>query len=131
MGMKNDKKARTALARVDNKRYRNLVQVAREAIYRRNYYVQSTAIERMLKPQSLVPTLVSYQRSSTCFTTGPNLWQNAFSDRLSQFGLNFFSLFVVDLMHEVELGVWKALLIHLLRILQAVDEKTLHELDQR
>jgi hypothetical protein len=34
-------------------------------------------------------------------------------------------------MHEVELGVWKALFIHLLRILEAFDENTLHELDQR
>jgi len=34
-------------------------------------------------------------------------------------------------MHEVELGVWKALLIHLIRILEAVDESTLHEFDRR
>jgi hypothetical protein len=40
--------------------------------------------------------------------------ENAFSDRLSRFGFDHFSLFVVDLMHEVELGVWRALFIHLL-----------------
>jgi hypothetical protein len=34
-------------------------------------------------------------------------------------------------MHEVELGVWKALMIHLLRILNAVDENLLNELDRR
>jgi hypothetical protein len=40
-------------------------------------------------------------------------------------------MFVVDLMHEIELGVWKALLIHLLRILESLDENRLHELDRR
>lgn len=34
-------------------------------------------------------------------------------------------------MHEVELGVWKALFIHLLRILESVNENLLHELDKR
>jgi hypothetical protein len=36
-----------------------------------------------------------------------------------------------DLMHEVEIGVWKALLIHLLRMLQSVDDQLLVELDRR
>jgi hypothetical protein len=40
-------------------------------------------------------------------------------------------MFVVDLMHEFELGVWKSLFIHLLRILQAQDKTLLHELDRR
>ena len=57
--------------------------------------------------------------------------QNAFSERLSRFGFNFFTLFLVDLLHEVELGVWKALFIHLLRIVAAFDESRLHELDRR
>jgi hypothetical protein len=34
-------------------------------------------------------------------------------------------------MHEVELGVWKALFIHLLRVIEASDENKLHELDRR
>lgn len=34
-------------------------------------------------------------------------------------------------MHEVELGVWRNLLIHLLRILQSAGEHLLHEFDQR
>jgi hypothetical protein len=36
-----------------------------------------------------------------------------------------------DLMHEVEIGGWKALLIHLLRMLQSVDDQLLVELDRR
>lgn len=34
-------------------------------------------------------------------------------------------------MHEFELGVWKALFIHLLRILNVVDVSLIDELDYR
>ncbi len=46
--------------------------------------------------------------------------QSAFSVRLLQFGINFFTLFAPDFMHEFELGSWKRLLEHILRILQAI-----------
>jgi hypothetical protein len=57
--------------------------------------------------------------------------QNAFSNRLGCLGFNLFLMLVVDLMHEFELGVWKALFIHLLRILNAVDKALINELDRR
>jgi len=38
-------------------------------------------------------------------------------------------MFVVDLMHEFELNVWKGLFIHLLRILDSQGGALLHELD--
>jgi len=44
--------------------------------------------------------------------------QNAFSHHLSKFGFNLFSIFLVDFMHEIELGVWRSLFTHLLRILE-------------
>lgn len=34
-------------------------------------------------------------------------------------------------MHEIELGGWKALFIHLLRMLESLDESLLIELDRR
>ena len=40
-------------------------------------------------------------------------------------------MLVVDLMHEFELGVWKALYIHLLRILRSVNDGLVAELDCR
>ena len=40
-------------------------------------------------------------------------------------------MFIIDLMHEVELGAWRALLMQLLRILEASDETMLRELDRR
>ena len=40
-------------------------------------------------------------------------------------------MLVVDLMHEFELGVWKAIFIHLLCMLESVKGSTLREVDQR
>lgn len=40
-------------------------------------------------------------------------------------------MFVVDLMHEFELGVWKKLFMHLIRILDAHDPALINELDLR
>ena len=40
-------------------------------------------------------------------------------------------MLIVDILHEFELGVWKALFIHLLRILEAYDKNLIHELDRR
>jgi hypothetical protein len=40
-------------------------------------------------------------------------------------------MLVVDLLHEFELGVWRALFIHLLRILDSIDPDLLNELDRR
>jgi hypothetical protein len=51
--------------------------------------------------------------------------QNAFSEHLAEFGFNMFSMVVVDLLHKIELGVWKAIFIHLLHILDCQ-----HELDR-
>ena len=40
-------------------------------------------------------------------------------------------MFVPDLMHEFELGVWKMMLIHLLRILIAAAGDLIQELNRR
>ena len=55
--------------------------------------------------------------------------QNVFSDKLSPLGFNHFQMFVVDLMHEFKLGVWKSLFTHLLHILDAYNNHLLDELD--
>jgi hypothetical protein len=57
--------------------------------------------------------------------------QNAFSVHLAPFGFECNSMLVVDLMHEFELGVWKNIFTHLIRILHAVDPALVIELDSR
>jgi hypothetical protein len=59
VGTKSDRRARTTLARVDDEQRRGLISAARKTIYELNYDINSVAVERILKPQSLVPTSVS------------------------------------------------------------------------
>lgn len=59
------------------------------------------------------------------------LSQNAFSERLGHTNFNYFLMLVIDLLHEFELGVWKAVFIHLIRILDAVNANHVHELNKR
>ena len=40
-------------------------------------------------------------------------------------------MLVVDLMHEIEQGVWKALFVHLLRMLDSKGSSFINKLDQR
>lgn len=54
-----------------------------------------------------------------------------FSTRLAPLGFDIHSALVVDLMHEIELGVWKNVFIHLLRMLEATDKALTHELDRQ
>jgi len=42
-----------------------------------------------------------------------------------------FEMLVVDLMHEIEIGVWKVVFIHLLCLLECLCDNLKHELDRR
>ncbi|THG96656.1 hypothetical protein EW026_g5211 [Hermanssonia centrifuga] len=75
--------------------------------------ITSKYINNVLSPRSWVPT------------------RNAFSVKLSQFGFNFFSMLVVDLLHEFELGVWKAIFTHLMRVLYAAGGDKIQSLNTR
>ncbi|KAG6911067.1 hypothetical protein DXG01_004582 [Tephrocybe rancida] len=112
MGTIADMEARVSCAR-DCKADREQVAQARAHIYHRNYAVKSDKVENLLKSASLLPS------------------KNAFSNRLSEFGFDFYQMLVVDLLHEFELGVWRALLIHLIRILYAMGISEVNELDRR
>jgi hypothetical protein len=118
VGTKLDRNKREALVRVDNLSRRAKVKNARELIYGRNWAVDSKPVQRILQPESLVPTEVSQILYIYINVVNNMFPQNAFSDRLSQFGFNLFSIFLVDFMHEIELGVWRSLFVHLLRILE-------------
>lgn len=57
--------------------------------------------------------------------------QNAFSTQLSVLGFDFHSMLVPDLLHEFELGVWKAIFAHLMRILYAMGDDSIQQLNDR
>jgi hypothetical protein len=134
MGKRRDMTQRETLARVDDVSRRNRVASAREIIYEKNYAVDSDPVENLLKVDSLVPTAVRDRIapfSSVVISHDDLPFQNAFSSKLAQFGFCLYPMLVVDLMHEFELGVWKAVFIHLLRILDCQNEGLKHELDRR
>jgi hypothetical protein len=57
--------------------------------------------------------------------------QNAFSALFRKLGYNYYEMFGLDVLHEFELGVWKMILVHLIRVLDSLPENRLHLLDQR
>ena len=57
-GTNRDRNNRVKLLRVDDERRRFMVKQARDFIYERNQFINSAAVERILKPLSLVPTSV-------------------------------------------------------------------------
>ena len=133
MGKPQDMKQHKTLACIDDVTHCNRVTSARESIYEKDYTVDSTPVEHLLKKDSLVP-------SSTCLAFFPQqasisgnglLFQNTFSGKLVQFGFCFYGMLIVDLMHKFELGVWKAVFIHLLRFLDCQHETLKYELDRR
>ncbi|KAJ3913352.1 hypothetical protein F5877DRAFT_93236 [Lentinula edodes] len=71
------------------------VKLTREWIYKQGVKIQGSAVQCILKATSSVPTM------------------NAFIGRLG-LDFNLSRMLVVDLMHEFEVGVWKALFSHLI-----------------
>lgn len=129
LGTKRDRAQRVNLARVDNLQYRAKMESAHNIIYQQNRPIDSVFVQRLLKPESLVPNTVGSLIIGALMINSL-LIQNAFSARLSRFGFNLFSIFLVDFMHEFELGVWKKVFIHLLRILACIHRAT-NKLDER
>ncbi|KAF8834366.1 hypothetical protein BDN67DRAFT_992678 [Paxillus ammoniavirescens] len=111
LGTNRDSQAHHALARTDSAELCNKILNARKLTYNKNYAVDTVQVEAFLKPESLVPTL------------------SAFSEQLHHTGFDLFVMLMVDILHEFELGVWKAILVHLLRIVDCPKKSMTHELD--
>lgn len=134
LGTAADMKRRLDLVRVDDEHNQKKVATARNLILVQNHAISSNAVEAQLKACSLTPTAVSAHHPHTDSIANSGS-QNAFSKRLAPLGFDIYSTLVVDLMHEFELGVWKGLFIHLLRILEAHSKasgyNSINELDRR
>ncbi|KAF7971052.1 hypothetical protein HWV62_22187 [Athelia sp. TMB] len=113
LGTVQDMKDRRRLIRVDDEVKRQKVKDARAFIYDKHLVIDSEAVEKLLKEESLVPT------------------DNVFSKRLAPLGFSVLRALLPDIMHEFELGVWRALFIHLIRILEAYDKNLVAEMDRR
>lgn len=128
LGTYKDAKTRSC-PREDDATVHALMKHARNWVFKHGIPLGSKKIANLLDERSLVPTRVSlYVNLLVCVHI---LSQSAFSTRLSKFGFNVYAMLVPDLMHEHELGVWKAVLTHLLRILYAQGQGRIQELNRR
>jgi hypothetical protein len=107
--------------RVDNLRTYCLdrVTIARGFIYELGHTVDGSKVQATLGEGSWVPTVVSVF-NSMALDYYLTFYQNAFADKLGPLGFDTFRMLVVDFMHECELGTWKALFTHLVRLLYAL-----------
>ncbi|GAB1521542.1 hypothetical protein RhiTH_004639 [Rhizoctonia solani] len=115
LGTSHDTLVRVSKRRVESTKRIKKIQEAQRLIYDLGHSVQSKQVEALLQAESYVPTL------------------NAFSRRLSPriFKFNIFETFVVDQLHEIELGVWKSLFQHLVRLLHLGGSRTIVEFNKR
>ncbi|TFY79546.1 hypothetical protein EWM64_g4464 [Hericium alpestre] len=113
MGTKHDIQCRLANPRIEDEARRSAIKTAWKAVFELGKGVSSKAVDDLLKSKSLVPII------------------NAFSELLAPYGLTFYDILTSDLLHEVELGSWKGLFAHLIRILIALGENCVQELNYR
>ena len=131
MGTKRDAKRRRDMARRDDERRQWGIDRARKLIFEKGYPVESKAVDVTVGGKSGVPIQVSLTVGSSKAFAVTTRCQNAFSLRLFEHGFDFYRMFVPDLMHEFELGVWKAIFTHLLRILYANGKDAIQKLNER
>ncbi|CDO68696.1 hypothetical protein BN946_scf184652.g23 [Trametes cinnabarina] len=110
VGEEEDDDARISQRRCPTDARHQAVETARGLIYSDGYVVNSDRVESILQPESLVPT------------------ENVFGKLKS---LDYHQMLVVDLLHEYELGVWKSLFAHLIRILDSIDGQCVDRLNER
>jgi hypothetical protein len=128
--MVRDGKRRKTWARISSS-HLETVKLARKHIYEENWAVDSAPVKRLLDEHSLTPTGVCPHLPKVTYQLLTKADQNAFSTMLSNQEFSIHSALVIDLLHEIELGVWKDVFTHLLRILQATGNEKIHELDRR
>ncbi|KAG8755030.1 hypothetical protein FRC12_011020 [Ceratobasidium sp. 428] len=113
LGLPNDMNTRRTF-RKDDLVQKSKVLEARRLIYHDGYVVNSTLVENILSNTSSVPTI------------------NAFSARLPLSpSFDIHQMLVPDLLHEVELGVWKSLFAHLIRMLHTCGPHAIAIFDSR
>ncbi|TFK84680.1 hypothetical protein K466DRAFT_496118 [Polyporus arcularius HHB13444] len=103
---------RRANKRVDNHALREVITRARRYVFR-GWSLGNEHVTELLQHGSFNPI------------------QSAFSEKLSEFGTNCYELFAPDLMHEFELGVWKGVFNHLMRILAVRGRRHINEFNRR
>ncbi|KAI0741837.1 hypothetical protein C8Q80DRAFT_1110314 [Daedaleopsis nitida] len=111
-GMLADIMRRAALRQDDPATHLKIAR-ARRLILEQGFSITSKRVKDLLSEYSLTPT------------------QNAFSVRLAPHGINLYQILAPDLMHEFELGVWRGIFDHLVRLIHAQGDKVIQEFNRR
>ncbi|KAL0062417.1 hypothetical protein AAF712_010696 [Marasmius tenuissimus] len=112
LGTHADSRWRISQRRTDSIIRQNLVKTARWHIFVDGRGVESSIVKQLLDNLSLTPII------------------NIFSKKLFPLGFDIYSLLTVDQLHEFEIGVWKAVLTHLIRMLLALKDSSIKTLDE-
>lgn len=127
LGLKCDMVRHTKQERKDSTIVQRMVDNARRLIFACGYAVGGKAVSEGLK-YSITATKVCL--SFTMFKPLTCL-KNAFSQLLLPRGRNYYSMFPVDILHDFEVGKWKDIFVHLIRILYAYGGGAVADLDAR
>ncbi|KAG6860910.1 hypothetical protein C0995_006164 [Termitomyces sp. Mi166 len=92
--------------------HNNCIKKARRKIFQKGYAATGKAIDCIVG-ESFVPV------------------ENAFSQLLLPNNQKYFGLYVLDLLHEFEIGVWKQVFSHLIHMLYTYGPDAVAELDHR
>ena len=121
------------LEHVDNEAWCYDIEMVREMLFEKGVNISSSKIDQILGPTSAVPTricLLFYHTRLNHLMYLKNTFSE-FANCLGKFKFNFYQLLIPDLLHEFELSVWKAVFTHLIHILYAFGNDTIHYLNSR
>ncbi|KAF6743073.1 hypothetical protein DFP72DRAFT_829097 [Ephemerocybe angulata] len=113
LGTAADDHIRATQPRFDNEQDQYDIKSIRKQVYLKGVSLASKTVKAVLGRKSWTPI------------------RSAFSSRLFEHGFDYLKVIVPDLLHEFELGVWKAIFIHLIRILTAYNSEKVIELNRR
>ncbi|KAL1719284.1 hypothetical protein EV715DRAFT_272872 [Schizophyllum commune] len=113
LGMTRDTKRRQRTRREDTAQHRWAVKKARNTIFNEGVALNSKRIDGILGNNSSTPI------------------ENAFSQKLHRFGFDHYRMHPVDMLHDFEVGVWKSIFAHLVRMLHSVGGDVIEELNRR
>ncbi|KAH9911827.1 uncharacterized protein BXZ73DRAFT_93312 [Epithele typhae] len=99
-------------ARLDDSEVHDRIEASRRAVFK-GRSLAGKCVKHHLDDMALIPI------------------RSALSTRLSQFGVNTYRLFVPDVMHEFELGIWKATFQQLMGMLESHGKGALQSFNTR
>lgn len=117
--------------RQDNSMVQARIEGMRKLVFQGKASIGSKRVEKELDFASLIPARVRKYYYKVKLLIIYCQFQSPFSIKLAKFGFDFYSIFVPDVMHEYDLGLWKAVFQHLVLILYDVGNNAIQDMNRR